>query len=94
MDWFTAKYDSTCTAVPVLVHKTTTLHQAASARPGAQVITFEHLAELRDTVRQFAQTIAADGAYHDPKKVAEQLNARHLNGKALIGKWGKPPRKS
>lgn len=45
-------------------------------------------------MRQFAQTIAVNDVYRDPKKVSEQLNARHLNGKALIGKWGKAPRKS
>jgi len=48
MDWFAAKYDATCAAVPVLVHKTATLHRTAFARAHAQVITFERLAELRD----------------------------------------------
>jgi hypothetical protein len=58
------------------------------------VITFERLAKLCDTVRKFAQAFALDGAFRNTKKVAEQLNARQLNGKAPVGKWGMAPRKS
>jgi len=36
---------------------------------------------------------AADDTYRNPKKVAEQLNGRQLNGKAPLEKWGKSPRK-
>jgi hypothetical protein len=50
MDWFDEKPDHTCSATPVLIHNTNALHEHASARPGARVITFDKLAKPREAV--------------------------------------------
>jgi hypothetical protein len=88
MDWFAEKYDQSCSAQPVLIHKSTLLHDRASARPGTQIITFERLVELRDAVTKFAAALAADNAFKDSDRVATQLATWHLNAKQFIGHWG------
>lgn len=88
MDWFEEKYDQTCSATPVLIHKSAVLHQKASARQGAQVITFDRLSALREAVRKFAAAIAADNAFKMPDEVAKHLATWHLNSKKFIQHWG------
>jgi hypothetical protein len=87
MDWFSSKYDASCTATAVMVHKTTGVHKTATPRIGTRVVTFDRLAELTEAVRRYANTIAANDMFKDAAKVAEQLNAHGLNAKAIVARW-------
>lgn len=93
MDWFAAKYDTTCTATPVLVHPTAGLHKNTSTKPETRVITFARLNELRTAVRQYAQALSADNAFKVPAKIADQLQACHLTVKTFPTRWATRTRK-
>jgi len=93
MDWFSAKYDASCEAIPVLIHKTSVLHATAYHRSGTRVLTFQRIAELRQACRQFAGAIADSNGYLDANRVGAQLAARHLNGRAFVEAWTVVPRR-
>jgi hypothetical protein len=93
MDWFDEKYDQSCSATPILIHKSPLLHHNASARQGTQVITFDRLSELRDAVRKFAASLAAGNTFKDQGEVVKHLAAWHLNSKKVIDHWGTATRK-
>ncbi|WP_143447402.1 DEAD/DEAH box helicase [Kineosporia sp. R_H_3] len=94
MDWFDEKYDHTCSATPILIHKSLMLHKQASARPAARVVTFDNLVKLRDAVSKYAAALAADNGYRDTGKISAQLATWGLNGKSFVQKWGVAPRKT
>lgn len=93
MDWFNEKYDRTCSATPILIHNTQTLHRQASARPGARVINFEKLAKLREATSKYTAALAANNTYRDADAISTQLPAWGLNGKSFVQTWGVSPRK-
>lgn len=93
MDWFSEKYDQSCSSTPLLIHKSTVLHHRASARQGTQVVTFDRLSELREAVRKFAASLASGNAFTDHREVAKQLAAWQLNSKKFIDHWGAATRK-
>jgi hypothetical protein len=91
--WFATKYDASCEGIPILIHKSLVLHRTAYHPEGTRIIAFARLTELREAVRQFAESVANAGAYLDQTRVAALLAARHLNGKAFIDAWTASPRR-
>ena len=92
LDWFKETYDDTCDATPVLVHPSRYLHHQASARAGSRIMTFEKLANLRDSACEFASAIAIDDAFRDADAIWRQLTALHLNGESFPDHWSVPPK--
>jgi hypothetical protein len=66
--WFQEKYDSTCQALPLMVHPLSEYEHAASLDSAVRIITRDKLDELRDAVRQFA-IAAASGNFGDAEYV-------------------------
>lgn len=87
MNWFTEEYDSTCKALPVLVHKVSLLAKNASAPPGTRIITAGKLEELRTAIRAAATALGDAGNWSDPDAVAAQLSHHKLTGTSLTGKY-------
>jgi hypothetical protein len=94
MDWFAERYDETCTATPVLVHKTSVLHRTATARAGTRVVTFERLGDLCSAVRTFSRSVANDRSFADLSAVGQRLVSSNLNANSFIGSWGVPARRA
>lgn len=59
MDWFAGQYDQSCTATPVMVHRSNQLTPEASAREGMLVIEEEQLQALRRAFSGYASGLAA-----------------------------------
>src|SRR5262249_7473849 len=78
MNWFGANYDSTCRAVPILVHPSHTFEYASSPHLETRIIDAEKLPELREACRSLAKSLAANAAFRSPASVADLLNARGL----------------
>ena len=92
IDWFLESYDKTCTATPVLVHRSNDLHEKASSREGTQVITFAKLESLRAVVMRFAEAVAS-GNRGDALFVGDRLAAFDLTAKQFLNKWAVPARR-
>ena len=58
MNWFTEKYDNTCTAIPILVHHSGCHEQDAIPPQNARVLDDEHLRKLCEALKQYASTLA------------------------------------
>jgi len=93
MTWFGKKYDDTCKPTPVMVHKTSLLHNKAHAMNGMRVVSFERLAELRESASRFAAALSHNNEYSDPRIVAKHLATWHFGGKEFINHWGLVTRK-
>lgn len=85
--WFSEHYDNTCTATPVLVHKTSMLARNATAPPGARVITAGKLKDLRTAVCSTVTALGDAGTWADPDAVGTQLTHNKLTGTALIAAY-------
>lgn len=87
VDWFIERYDATCTAVPLLIHRYRTVASDASPRQGARILTFERLAELAEAVRTFARSLTAHGAMSDTDVIAARLLFHHLTSNTFVTYW-------
>lgn len=59
MVWFSEKYDTSCSAIPFMIHPQTEIEHAASLHAGTRVITAETLELLREAIRKFATAASA-----------------------------------
>jgi hypothetical protein len=66
IDWFRSMYDSTCQAVPLMIHRVSKLHAKAAPREGMRVITFDKLEGLREAAGKFARALASKGSFPRP----------------------------
>jgi hypothetical protein len=73
MNWFSKRYDGSCTATPLMIHRSRVFESAATPHPDSRIMTAELLPKFRDAVRAFAAAVAA--AVDSPG--AEQLDAKH-----------------
>lgn len=87
MNWFTEKYDSSCSATPVLIHPVRDLEKNASPPPGTRVITTNRLGGLRKAVRELAIALSTSAAWKDPSQVANQLKQHLLAGGDIAAKY-------
>jgi hypothetical protein len=94
MNWFTSHYDATCTVSPLLIHPTTTLHNAANATPGLRVMDVECLADLKAALRRFALTLASLQGPYDVSAIGSALRQNGLSADTLLTTFSKPPRRA
>ncbi len=74
-----------------MIHKTTVLNSDAVARTGTRIVSFEKLADLRQSVGRFAQALASNNSYGDPIAVREQLTSHGLEAGVFFSQWGREP---
>jgi len=92
IDWFRSMYDSTCQAVPLMIHRVSKLHAKAAPREGMRVITFDKLEGLREAAGKFARALASKGSFRHRDRIGEQLQELDLSAKTLVSKWSVEPR--
>jgi hypothetical protein len=87
MNWFGENYDSTCQAVPIMVHPSHTFEYACSPPPDTRIIDAEKLPELREACRNLAKSLSANDAFRSPVSVAELLKAHGLTADLFVPRF-------
>jgi hypothetical protein len=85
MNWFERQYDSTVTALPILIHPSDTLAKDASAPSGARVITEVRMDALRSVVRDYADALVTAGRWDQPDDLHALLVGHKLRASDLFG---------
>jgi hypothetical protein len=92
MNWFDQEYDHSCTAVPVMVHRTKFLETNATAPLGTRVITAEKLERLQSAVRATIVALADAGTWSVAEQIGVQLRHHHLDGPSIVNHYSVPVR--
>ncbi|MDH6130970.1 hypothetical protein P3T37_000337 [Kitasatospora sp. MAA4] len=92
MNWFQETYDSTCSATPVLLHRSNTLEYNAVAPPGTRIVTEETMGNLGQALRKSVISLADAGAWADPGAVETQFRAHGLLAQGLADRFSVKPR--
>ncbi|WP_228541652.1 helicase C-terminal domain-containing protein [Nocardia sp. XZ_19_369] len=83
MNWFETQYDSTVTAIAIMVHPADTLARDASAPTGARVITEARLEALRTAIRNYADALVAAARWDKPDDLNNLLTGHKLRAHDL-----------
>lgn len=67
VNWFSQRYDKSCSVTPVMFHPTSLLDKSASAHPDMVIVTVEKLAELKAALQGFFRAVTG-GAYPPAEK--------------------------
>ncbi|WP_317620967.1 DEAD/DEAH box helicase [Streptomyces sp. CBMA123] len=92
MNWFQETYDSTCSATPVLLHRSKTLEYNAVAPPGTRIITEETMRKFGQALRKPVIALADADAWADPAAVETQFRAHGLLVQGLTDRFSVKPR--
>ncbi len=87
MNWFDAKYDSTCTATPLLVHPASVFEHAATPPPGARVITREKLPQFQQTFVAYCVAVSRLTNFGQPKELAGLLASHQLLPEPMLARY-------
>lgn len=87
-DWFEREYsDPRYRYTPILIHPSLKPKEDAVPRQGARVITFDKLAKLRESIRDFVTAVASQSSMHDESMIRENLHHYSLSAGQLQQKW-------
>jgi hypothetical protein len=84
MNWFKAKYDTTCTAIPVMIHPVSAIEHGATPPPGARIVTKEKLPLFRDAFMKYCVGVSRLANFGQPKDLASLVIAHKLTPEAFI----------
>ena len=73
MNWFSTKYDQTCTSKPILIHCSGQFEFAASPTQGTRIITEKELTKLKSQVLKFVTAAINKKALAKGDQIAELL---------------------
>lgn len=90
-NWFAAKYDPTCTAVPIMVHPASAFEHAATPPPGARVMTKEKLPPFRDAFLKYCIGVSRLVDFGQPKDLASLLTVHQLTPDPLLAAYTTAP---
>lgn len=91
MHWFAAEYDSTCTAVPLLVHPHREPDAAATLHKNARIMDMDAVTSLVEAVRRFGDILASSSAQLDITTVASTLRHLNLTRDLLVSHFSRSP---
>lgn len=89
-DWFSQKYDATCSAIPVMIHPASVCATDAAAAANTRIMTFEKLEALANSVREWSVAVASTGSF-ESTELARRLVEHNLHARAFPGQWTVPP---
>jgi hypothetical protein len=93
MTWFSAQYDQTCSATPIMVHPKTTPEFAATLHAETRIIEGDRLAKLIKALKDFAAAVGQHNGFVDAKIVAVQLQHFGLTPADLVARYTVKPSK-
>jgi hypothetical protein len=91
MNWFKAKYDASCTAIPLMVHPSSAFEHAATPAPGTRIITKEKLPLFRSALLNYCLGISRLVNFGQPKELANLLTVHNLTPNTLLTAFTNPP---
>jgi hypothetical protein len=91
MNWFGARYDATCSAVPLMVHPASAFEHAATPPPRTRVMTKEKLPLFREALVKYCIGVSRLVDFGSPKDLASLLTVRHLTPDALLTAYATDP---
>jgi hypothetical protein len=93
VNWFSARYDTTCAMTPVLIHPSALFEHAASPPAGTRVMTSENLPRFREAFVSFCNSISRLAGFGQVKEVAGLLGANKLLPESLPSEYTVPASK-
>jgi len=91
MNWFGARYDATCVAVPMMVHPASALEHAATPPPGTRVMTTEKLPLFRDAFVKYCLGVSRLVNFGQPKDLASLLTVHQLTPATMLTAYTAAP---
>ncbi|GHE15352.1 DEAD/DEAH box helicase [Streptomyces alanosinicus] len=92
MNWFQETYDASCSATPVLLHRSNTLEHNAVAPAGTRIITEETMSSLGQALRKAVIALADADAWADPAGVETQFRAHGILAQGIAERFSVKPR--
>jgi hypothetical protein len=89
VNWFSSKYDKSCTAAPILIHPSFTFDKQAAPLDAVRIIDTPHLDALNTSLRGYAANISSSGSIRDPESVRKQLQHFGLNTGELLNRFSR-----
>ncbi|UGV24678.1 hypothetical protein E0H22_02645 [Rhodopseudomonas boonkerdii] len=93
MTWFSAQYDNTCSATPVMVHPRTNHEFAATLHPDTRIIERDRLARLLGALTDYAAALGQNNGFADAKTVATQQHHFGLTPSEFLARYTVKPLK-
>ncbi|MEO5968304.1 MAG: helicase C-terminal domain-containing protein, partial [Bdellovibrionia bacterium] len=91
LNWFRTIYDSSCTAIPIMVHPVNTFERAASPSSETRILTREKLAKLKLALHEYAIAVAASPTVMaDASRIAELLRHFKFNESEFVATYTVP----
>ncbi|HYP42192.1 MAG TPA: hypothetical protein VEX13_17680, partial [Chloroflexia bacterium] len=87
MNWFRAKYDATCSAIPIMVHPARVVERNAAPPPTMRVVNDMKLDELRLAVRNFAKAVVGSRDAGNPITIGTLLRNYDLTAKRFVDRY-------
>lgn len=83
--WFKEKYDSSCSATPIMVHPKTVFEHAASAPQDLRIVNGDGLNRLREAITAYSVSLSTTGEFRDAREVEKQLRHHRLSATEIVG---------
>ena len=87
INWFTTKYDKTCSAIPIIIHPSNCFEYASSPHSETRIITREKLDELKSCLREFAEKVVQSDSTRNPRSINDLLKKESLTANTFIEKF-------
>lgn len=84
INWFSEKYDKTCSSIPIMVHPSNIVDYQASPNPNMRIINFEKQELLKKALLTFAKAIAASQDNINYQFIAKLLDQCNLSANKFI----------
>lgn len=94
MVWFATEYDSSCSAIPIMIHQKVTPEHAATLHAETRIVNEEKLGNLLGSLRKYSIAISKNNGYTDPKVVAAQLDHFGLTRQDFVARFTVRPKAS
>jgi len=87
LHWFEGKYDTTCEAIPLLVHHTGHCSSRAVPDPKMRILDNDNLQIFRESLLQLARSLAYGSTLENDEAVVKALRLHHLTASSLVTKY-------
>ena len=90
--WFYNEYGESCSATPIMVHKSTIIDRQATAVPNMRIITYEKLESFKRNINEFVIAVSQNDNWLDERKINNLLNQYKLRNNNIYDNYTLPYR--
>lgn len=88
--WFSDEYGESCSATPVMVHKSTIIDRQATAVTNMRIITYEKLESFKKNINDFVIAVSQNENWLDERKINNLLNQYKLRSNNIYDNYTVP----